>query len=519
MSEDEEAPVMMELDEPQRARAEPPGLRALRQLHAHKGTVNPQIPKPRSLRAPPGKIRCPVCRTAVQHCKLKKHVEDHHTEQLQPGSKHRASLEAVFRTQAKFLCTKCHAVTAKPRSGLCPKCHKLQALDSEQQTKKVLTDEDKRYYKKRIMKRRKQRLTTYKNLPTRALRRKFSDAQLATTTKLANAKTDRDEWRAHFEMATIKALLIVPLGAGNQKRAHNRKMTDKLLTLWEEGKFQSCWDIAKGLEDRRVAGKRRRWRQMRKLRGKPPKKRYKISRISATRYEIAAHHAREGDFRRSVTIMSSHGVAKPVGDTLKQLDGMQPKRQTEVTPPTKAWLREERKRYETKESTPEMPELEQSPEPPEVSNLSSWRDLPRPRAQVPQQPPVEDAADDKEELDDLLEESYVPVVISVLDVLKVSQKAPKGSGGGLDQQTPYLWRCAIADSTGNRLAKVVARIANRTLRGHYSKDCGEVFASCRLVALYKDKRKVKVRPRRRAQAAHHEGCNESGPLARRRATC
>jgi len=64
MSEDEEAPVMMELDEP-RARSEPPGVRAL-QLHAHKGTVNPQIPKPRPLRAPPGKIRCPV-RTAVQH--------------------------------------------------------------------------------------------------------------------------------------------------------------------------------------------------------------------------------------------------------------------------------------------------------------------------------------------------------------------------------------------------------------------------------------------------------------------
>ena len=62
------------------------------------------------------------------------------------------------------------------------------------------------------MKRRKQRFRTCKNLPTRALRRKFSDAQLATTTKLANAKTDRGEWRAHFEMATIKALLIVPLG-------------------------------------------------------------------------------------------------------------------------------------------------------------------------------------------------------------------------------------------------------------------------------------------------------------------
>ena len=37
-------------------------------------------------------------------------------------------------------------------------------------------------------------------------------------------------------------------------------------------------------------------------------------------------------------------------------------------------------------------------------------------------------------------------------------------------------------------------MVNRTLRGHYSKDRGEVFASCRLVALYKDKHRVKVRP-------------------------
>ena len=83
-------------------------------------------------------------------------------------------------------------------------------------------------------------------------------------------------------------------------------------------------------------------------------------------------------------------------------------------------------------------------------------------------------------------------MISDLDIVESSRGALKGVTGGLDQSSPWTW--AIAHSTGHRLAKVVARIANRSLRGHYSKGCGEVFASCRLIALYKDKKRIKVRP-------------------------
>ena len=107
--------------------------------------------------------------------------------------------------------------------GVCPKCDKLRSLDSEGRT-----EADKEAFPERIMKRRKQRLTTYPDLPTKALRRQHSDAMLATASKLTNAKNDIDEWRAHFEMATITALRIRLLGAG-QKRPN--KLTSRLLKL------------------------------------------------------------------------------------------------------------------------------------------------------------------------------------------------------------------------------------------------------------------------------------------------
>ena len=73
--------------------------------------------------------------------------------------------------------------------GVCPKCDKLRSLDSEGRTEAVL--EEKEAFRG-IMKRRKQRLTTYPDLPTKALRRQHSDAMLATAS-MANAKNDLDE--------------------------------------------------------------------------------------------------------------------------------------------------------------------------------------------------------------------------------------------------------------------------------------------------------------------------------------
>ena len=259
MSEDEpDEPEAMDED----VKEEPAALRALRQLFVHKGAVNPKLPKVPKLEAPKGKVRCPVCKKCVPHDRLKKHVENHHAEQLKPGNKHRPALEALFRAQAKYICGRCHGVSSAMPGGVCPKCDKLRSLDSEGRTEAVLSDEDKEAFRERILKRRKQRLTTCPDLPTKALRRQHSDAMLATASKLANAKNDLDEWRAHFEMATIKALRIRPLGAGKQKRPKNNKLTSKLLKLWEEGKRQTCWDIAKGIEDRRVAGRKKRWKQM-----------------------------------------------------------------------------------------------------------------------------------------------------------------------------------------------------------------------------------------------------------------
>ena len=188
---------------------------------------------------------------------------------------------------------------------------------------------------------------------------------------------------------------------------------------------------------------------MRKLRGQPPKKRAKITK---TIYARASGLTKEGEYRRAVSLLQSHGVADPVGSTLGQLRGQHPERRTEITAP-KEWLADERARYQTDEK-------ESSPEPPATLSVA------HPPPFVPQPPADEPDAGE-------LIETSVPITITG-DVFASTRPAKKGNAGGLDQLAPWLWRRACESSAGNRLAKIIARIANRALRGHYCEKGGSL---------------------------------------------
>jgi len=131
-------------------------------------------------------------------------------------------------------------------------------------------------------------------------------------------------------MATLKAVLVKPTSAGNQKKAKNRNFTRAMLKKFQAGKHQECWDIAATIENRRRKARKKRRERMRKLRGQPPKKRAKITK---TIYARASGLTKEGEYRRAVSLLQSHGVADPVGSTLGQLRGQHPERRTEITAP------------------------------------------------------------------------------------------------------------------------------------------------------------------------------------------
>jgi len=356
--------------------------------------------------------------------------------------------------------------------GVCPTCRDLKP-EVENRVKQTLTSEDVEFFRERILRRRKERLKTFSDVP-KSLRRQYADCKTGCVSKLANAKDDRDELRAHVQMATLKSVLVKPLSAGKQKKKKNKNFTGAMLKKFIAGKHQECWEIATKIESRRRHLRKKRRARMRKLRAQPPRKREKITR---TIYARAAGYAQDAEYRRAVSLLQSHGVADPSGDTLNQLRGQHPERRTEITAPSKEWVAAERARY--KDSCPEM---EQSPEPESSERPSLPVALPH----------VEPPADEPDA--DEMVETPVPIIITGDDILASSRFAQKGAGGGLDQDPPWLWRRACENSPGNRLGKVIARVANRALRGHYSEKGGEFFASCRLIALYKDPKQVKVRP-------------------------
>ena len=68
------------------------------------------------------------------------------------------------------------------------------------------------------------------------------------------------------------------------------------------------------------------------------------------------------------------------------------------------------------------------------------------------------------------------------------------TSGGLQQITPWLLKRAFTEDTTNDCALIAGQVATRWGRGDFSKQLGELVAESKLIALYKDDKKVDVRP-------------------------
>ena len=443
---------------------------ALRQLYAAGGAPRTLPRPPRLTRPPPpkGKVRCPLCAKCVRPKQLQDHAMNCHADDLKPTGARRAEIEEALRSLERHICDSCCKVSASSYDGLCRACDKKRPVEKDR-IEETLTREEKEFFAERIRRRDETTLTTLKSVP-KVLNRAYSACLTLTANRLANAKTDREELAARVDLASIKALLVRPRGGGGRKRRYRVKaLTGKLCAKWEAGEFEDVWREAKDIEEKRRVARRKRRRRAQRLK-KPPKKRDPRRQ----RLDTAAWHCQNGDNRRAVQAVTSHGVARPEeGDTLAQLRGQHQTRRHQVERPTREWVENERASYETdeKESTPE---LELSPELPEPGIPS---------------PPIVRANDPDPE-----EKLTFSATVTAEEVLAAAKESVKGTTGGLDQLTPWILRRAIEASPGNRLAKVVARIANRTAAGHYSDLGGEIFGACRLIALYKDKNRKKVRP-------------------------
>ena len=98
------------------------------------------------------------------------------------------------------------------------------------------------------------------------------------------------------------------------------------------------------------------------------------------------------------------------------------------------------------------------------------------------------------ELQVAIENNFKAVQVQWEDIVKVSSRAKKSTGGGLCQLTPWHLKSAILNSPGNRCVKMLAVWANRWAKGDFDTSVGAIFAMSRLIPIYKDWKTDDVRP-------------------------
>ena len=98
------------------------------------------------------------------------------------------------------------------------------------------------------------------------------------------------------------------------------------------------------------------------------------------------------------------------------------------------------------------------------------------------------------ELKESIDNDFQAVQVQWEDIVRSALRAKKSTGGGLCQLTPWHLKTAVANSSGNKCAKVLAQWANRWARGDFDRGLGAALAMSRLIPIYKDWKTDDVRP-------------------------
>ena len=85
-------------------------------------------------------------------------------------------------------------------------------------------------------------------------------------------------------------------------------------------------------------------------------------------------------------------------------------------------------------------------------------------------------------------------MVTAEDIVKAAKEARRLTSGGLQQITPWHLKRALLAISSDDCATAGARFATRWGKGDFPLLPGELAAKSKLIALYKDKRKVDVRP-------------------------
>ena len=89
---------------------------------------------------------------------------------------------------------------------------------------------------------------------------------------------------------------------------------------------------------------------------------------------------------------------------------------------------------------------------------------------------------------------FPSITVNKNDILQAASSAKRYTSGGLQQISPWHLKRALFATSDDDCATKASLLATRWGRGDFTAALGELVAEAKLIALYKDKKKIDVRP-------------------------
>ena len=416
---------------------------------------------------------------------------------------------------------------------ICMICHRK--IPKPDRVKKTLTAHRIQLATNRIRDANQTKFRIMDDIPAR-LRRLWGQCVHSTLDRYASARTDEDAFNALEAWAKLKVVLVLPLRGGRQKKESRRKTHQRMMIQWLAGDIEGCWREGLRIEQIRKSRSRKRQRGPHPMdkKGTTPTK-----TEERRKWDSAKRLVNIGEYRKAISALRSNGTATITESVLDQLRTKHPKRTRPINRPRPPFVESEDRDHNDLDEwdmllPPPPDDHDYDHDPPHASGadtpnlrnnhqgetlgtnmdielengttdpgLNTHADrgmetIPDEKDQTVRGNPWswdhESSRGHEREPERNAPLNFPSLTVTAEDIRKAVKDVRRLTSGGLQQVTPWHLKRAILATSNEDCATAAAHLATRWSKGDYPLLLGELAAESKLIALFKDERKVDVRP-------------------------
>ena len=341
-------------------------------------------------------------------------------------------------------------------------------------TRMTLSESAKHTITHRIREANKTEIRIISDIPP-LLRRLWSRCVSTTLESFLSARSDTESFKALESWTKLKSVLVLPVKGGSRRKRSTYKHYEKRMVQWIAGLHDLCWDDAKAIERDRKRNQRRSTTIKKNPtdpyhRNESENKNTREETILKRKFDRAKRFVNVGEYSQAMNSILSNGTAPITDSVLDQLAKKHPPRLNTVVRPSPTT-------YES--------EFKESPNDMDMDIDSEMKDHTAPS--TTERTGAHEAMDNTGL-------SFPSISVSRDDILQAASSAKRYTSGGLQQITPWHLKRAMQSMSDDDCAMKAALLVTRWGRGDYSTSLGELMAESKLIALYKDEKKIDVRP-------------------------